>query len=235
MSTINSEGIAVHLESTSHSPVQKHESSNLLRSAFQKAIERAADKQAAADRVTLSSALADQNNEVPQDNVPDTTGVAELSTWSINLSVSHTDKFAQRTDVRSLPQTPLPDPAGLETSLDDLIELVQTNDISPAPQRLNTSDYRSIDTLDVMPTDSENHQVITSEHIGSSPPNASSALVSPIARGGIDQQAFDTLSHMLSRQNSLGESETEALTLKVIAGMSGVESLMVQQDQCIEL
>lgn len=263
MSVVNSQGIAVHLESPSQSVVQKHESSNLLQPAFQKAIERAADKQAAADRAALeeigvneaacdevlecevvtspvgdfivqtsaSSALAHLNNEVPQDYISDANGVAELSTWSSGLTTSPTDKVAQCNDVPSFPQTPLTGPTSLETPQNRSIESAQATGISAASHRLDTGDYCSIDTQGVMPADGEDHPVATSELMVSLHPVTSSPSASPNARGGIDQQAFDTLSHMLSRQNTLGDSQAQALTLKVIAGMPGVESLKVQQDQ----
>ena len=53
MSSVTPEGNAVHLESPSQSVARGQESSNPLRPAFQKAIERAADKQAAAERAAL--------------------------------------------------------------------------------------------------------------------------------------------------------------------------------------
>lgn len=266
MSMVNSDGIAVHLDSPSQSRVHEHESSNLLRPAFQKAIERAADKQAAAERATLnevgvneaachsvleceaittpagdlivvqtsaSSALAQLNGDVSQDDVPDTKSVAQLSTCSSGSSTSHTDKAAQCTDVSSLPQMLLTDPAMLESPLDHSVksaESAQDNGISSASQWLDTGDSRSIDDVQgVVTSDGENQPVATSEHIASAQLITSSASASP--RSGFDQQAFDTLSHMLSKQNTLDDKQTDALTLKVIAGMPGVESLKVQQDQ----
>ena len=111
----------------------------------------------------------------------------------------------------------------------------QANGVAPSSQRIDTDTGRSLDTQEVVATDNEIQTVITSDVVASPVPLSSSVSESPIAQRGFDQQAFDALSHMLSRQNSFSDSQAEALSFKVIAGMPGVESLKVQQDQSGQL
>jgi len=264
MTTVTSEGIAVesssvHRENRSQSLGQERESSNLLRPAFQKAIERAADRQAAADQAALneigkneaarhplleceavttpaddlmvqildSSACARQNGETQRGVAPDASGDEK----SITLSALRTDNVASVTPVPGSPQTPLVDAASPDTQLEHSVETVQASADASASRRLNSAGDNSMETQGVASTSAENQTVATSEHVAVSQPFSSVPSAAPIARGGIDQQAFDALSHMLSRQTTLVDRQTDALTLKVIAGMPGVESLKVQQDQ----
>ena len=224
----------MHLESPSRSGVHKHESSNLLRSAFQKAIERAADKQAAADQVTFQEAGFNESNGAACHSAFEREAVTRPAG---DLTIQNPPSSVLATLKDEVLQNLVPDTSALahlnsevpKDSVPD--ESVQATDISSASQRLETGESRSIDTQEVAPADSDNHLIATSELMASPQAITSRASESPIARGGMDQQAFDNLSHLLSRQHSISDSQADSLTLKVIAGMPGVESLKVQQDQ----
>ena len=262
MSSVTSDANAVHLEeSPSQSVARKHESSNFLQPAFQKAIERAAEKQAAADRSALKETGLNESHALNESSESsESSELNEAASHSLfereSVMISAGDQIEKSASSALAPLNsgvpqdyhgqyhrsviPEMEPVGssdLERRVPDDSAQVngqangQANGTAPASQRLDSDDGRSLETQDVVAVDGENHTVVTSELMASPQSVTSSASESPIARGGFDQQAFDTLSHMLSRHNSFSDSQAQALTLHVIAGMPGVESLQVQQDQ----
>ncbi|MFK8080884.1 MAG: hypothetical protein AB8B97_11420 [Granulosicoccus sp.] len=252
MSLDTPQAIAVNLESPAQSRGHKHESSNLLQPAFEKAIERAADKQAAADQAALSSALAHPDGKATLGNVPEASNVAnengfgdvlvvetdvesstdELSDKSSTSAGLHSNELMQFTEAPSSAQTPVTtESVNEQTASNPSDEAVQAYGITPASQRLDTNEASSIDKQGVVSVDNDTHPIAISEPLASSQPIIQSTSASPEARGGVDQQTYDTLSHLLSRPNTLNDSQSQALTLKVIAGMPEVESMKVQQDQ----